>query len=74
MAIVDVAAPMTGTVLEVKVNAGQAVAEGDELVVVESMKMEIPIESPASGTVAEVLVAVAGHVDEGTVVVRLETP
>jgi biotin carboxyl carrier protein len=65
---------MTGTVLEVRVTVGQAVADGDELVVVESMKMEIPIESPAAGTVREVLVAVAGHVDEGTVVVRLQTP
>ena len=64
---------MTGTVLEIKVRTGDSVSPGDELVVVESMKMEIPVESDQAGTVGEVLVAVDGHVDEGDVILRLET-
>ncbi len=48
-------------------------AAGDELMVVESMKMEIPVECPVAGTVVEVLVAVEDHVDEGAILMRLET-
>jgi acetyl-CoA carboxylase biotin carboxyl carrier protein len=70
---VDVHAPMTGTVLEVKVRSGQAVAVGDELVVVESMKMEIPVECEQAGTVRDILVAIDGHIDEGDIILRLET-
>jgi biotin carboxyl carrier protein len=64
---------MTGTVREIHVPAGRAVAAGDELMVVESMKMEIPVECPVAGTVVEVLVAVEDHVDEGAILIRLET-
>ena len=41
------------------------VSEGDEMIVVEAMKMEIPVEAPMAGTVAEVLVAVGQRVAEG---------
>lgn len=73
MAVVDVAAPMTGTVLEIKVRTGQPVSEGEELVVVESMKMEIPVESELAGTVGEIRVAVHDHIDEGAILLQLET-
>lgn len=73
LALLHVPAPMTGTILEINVTSGQTVAEGDELIVVESMKMEIPIESPAAGTVEEILVAVRDHIDEGALLLRLET-
>jgi biotin carboxyl carrier protein len=64
---------MTGTILEIKVTSGQTVAEGDELIIVESMKMEIPVESPQAGSVGEILVTVDDHIDEGRVLLRLET-
>jgi acetyl-CoA carboxylase biotin carboxyl carrier protein len=48
---------VTGSVWKVEVSVGQAVNEGDTLVIVESMKMEIPITTPASGTVREIFVA-----------------
>jgi acetyl-CoA carboxylase biotin carboxyl carrier protein len=64
---------MTGTVLEIKVRTGQPVSEGEELVVVESMKMEIPVESELAGTVGEIRVAVHDHIDEGAILLQLET-
>lgn len=73
MAVQDVPAPMTGTVLEVLVSAGETVTAGQELLVVESMKMEIPLESPAAGRVTEVLVEAQQRIDEGELVLRIES-
>ncbi len=72
MAIQDIPAPMTGTVLEVLVSPGEPVNAGQELIVVESMKMEIPLESPSAGKVAEVLVAPQQRIEEGELVLRIE--
>ncbi len=63
---------MTGTVKELLVQVGDRVNAGEELIIVESMKMEIPIESPAAGTVAEFLVQPSQRVDEGALLMRLE--
>jgi acetyl-CoA carboxylase biotin carboxyl carrier protein len=68
----DVTAPMTGVVLDVVVGLGAQVQAGDELVIVESMKMEIPVESPAPGRVAEILVEPQQRVEEGDLLLRLE--
>ena len=57
--------PLSGTVCDILVSAGSVVSEGDEMIVVEAMKMEIPVEAPMAGTVAEVLVAVGQRVAEG---------
>ncbi len=72
MAIQDIPAPMTGTVLEILVNVGDRVNEGEELVIIESMKMEIPVESPTTGTVAAVVATVAAPIEEGALLLRLE--
>ena len=72
MARREVESEVTGNVWKVEVEAGTKVEEGDVLLILESMKMEIPVEAPAAGTVAEVLVAVEDSVAEDQVVAVLE--
>ena len=50
----DVTMPMNGKVIAVKVQVGQAVSEDDEVVIIEAMKMELPIVTPVGGTVKEI--------------------
>jgi acetyl-CoA carboxylase biotin carboxyl carrier protein len=67
----DVPAHITGTVWKVEVSVGQEVAAGDVLVILESMKMEMPIEAPEAGTVKEVRCQPNQPVNEGDVLVVL---
>lgn len=64
-------ADITGTVWKVEVSPGQTVAEGDTLLIVESMKMEIPVCATASGVVRELLVAEGEMVEDGQIVAIL---
>ena len=64
MAKVQVESEITGNVWKVEVSAGNEVAEGDVLIILESMKMEIPVESPVAGTVQDVLVQPEDQVEE----------
>ena len=68
----EVRAELTATVWKVVVEKGATVAEGDELVILESMKMEIPVESPQTGTVIELLVQPEDAVEEDQVVAVVE--
>ena len=63
---------MVANVWKVVVKAGDQVAAGDSLVILESMKMEIPVESPATGTVREIRVEEGGVVQEGDVIAVIE--
>ena len=67
----DVPAHITGTVWKVEVSVGQKVAAGDVLVILESMKMEMPIEAPEPGTVKEIRCQPSQPVNEGDVLVVL---
>ena len=73
MARLEVASEVTGNVWKVQVAAGAEVREGDVLLILESMKMEIPVEAPQAGTVADVLVSVEDAVSEDQVVAVLNT-
>jgi acetyl-CoA carboxylase biotin carboxyl carrier protein len=68
----DVCAHITGTIWKVEVRAGEQVEEGQTLVILESMKMEMPVESPSAGKVASILVQPGQAVDEGDVLLTLE--
>ncbi|GLZ34766.1 acetyl/propionyl-CoA carboxylase subuit alpha [Lentzea sp. NBRC 105346] len=65
-------APMPGNVVRVSVSAGQSVAAGDELIVLEAMKMEHRVLAPAAGVVSELLVAQGKQVNAGDVLVVVE--
>ena len=68
----DVPAHITGTVWKIEVQVGQQVAAGDTLVILESMKMEMPVETEEGGTVKEIRCKETQAVNEGDVLVVLE--
>ncbi len=65
----SVAAHITGTVWKIQKRVGDQVAEGESLVILESMKMEMPVESPIAGKVIEVRCTEGEAVEEGAVLV-----
>lgn len=69
---VDVVAQMVASVAAVTVAEGQDVAAGDTLLVVESMKMQIPITAPVAGRVAALSAAVGDIVEQGDVIARID--
>ncbi|MDQ3935395.1 MAG: biotin/lipoyl-binding carrier protein [Actinomycetota bacterium] len=68
----DVEAHITGTVWKVECEVGQEVTEGDTLVILESMKMEMPVEAEDDGKVAEIKCEEGQSVSEGDTLVVLE--
>jgi len=64
-------AHITGTVWKIEVKVGDTVAEGQTVVILESMKMEMPIESPSAGKVTAILVKEGDAVAEGAPVIEL---
>ena len=67
----DVPAHITGTVWKIEVKVGATVKAGDVLVILESMKMEMPVEAPEDGTVKEIRCKETQAVNEGDVLVVL---
>ncbi|MDP3937051.1 MAG: biotin/lipoyl-binding carrier protein [Deltaproteobacteria bacterium] len=63
----DVAAHITGTVWKIEAKVGDSVLEGDTIIILESMKMEMPVEAPASGSITEIRVNEGSAVSEGDV-------
>ena len=68
---VKVEAGAAGKVFKVEASAGQAVKKGDTVVILEAMKMEIPVVAPQDGTVASIDVAVGNAVEAGAVLATL---
>lgn len=73
MAKYEARSEVTGTVWKVLVKPGDTIAEGDHLMIIESMKMEIPIVAQGSGRVADLLVEEGEPVSEGQVVAMIDS-
>ncbi|MBA2870474.1 acetyl-CoA carboxylase biotin carboxyl carrier protein [Anoxybacillus calidus] len=68
----QIVATMAGNVWKIVVSIGEQVTEGQDVVILESMKMEIPIAAETSGTVKEIKVQEGDFVNEGDVLMELE--
>jgi len=71
--MIEVRAPMVGKVVEIVAEPGTRVASQDELIIIESMKMEIPVYAPASGIVQDVHVSPGMAVQKGDLLVTIAT-
>jgi acetyl-CoA carboxylase biotin carboxyl carrier protein len=69
---IDIPAHITGTVWKIEVSPGDEIDEGDTVVILESMKMEMPVEAEDPGTVKEIRCQEGQSVQEGDVLVVLE--
>jgi len=67
-------APMPGKILEIRASAGQTVSEGDTLLIMEAMKMELAIKAPMDGEVSEIAVSMEDVVEADTLLLAIETP
>lgn len=68
---VEVKAGAAGKVFKLEASVGQSVKRGDTVLIIEAMKMEIPVVAPEDGTVASIEVAVGDTIDAGTVLATL---
>lgn len=68
----EVKAPMTGGIVEVRVEAGQVVEQGDVLLVIESMKMNNELRAPVGGTIADVKVKAGQRVQQNALLISIE--
>ena len=71
MATIELKSEITGSVWKVLKKAGDPVAEEEAVLIMESMKMEVPVSSPEAGVVSEMLVAEGDTISDGTVVARV---
>ena len=69
---IEVEAQITGNVWKIEKQAGASVEEEDVIMILESMKMEIPVEAPCAGTISEIKVAEGDNVEEGHVLAVIE--
>ena len=70
---IKVTSPTTGTVWKIEAQVGDSLEEGDPIVILESMKMEIPVEAPANGTVVELKVSEGQAIAGGDLVALLQS-
>ncbi|MBI4508180.1 MAG: biotin/lipoyl-binding carrier protein [Deltaproteobacteria bacterium] len=68
----EVRAHITGTVWKIEKKPGDSVSEGDTVVILESMKMEMPVEAPGSGTISSIKCKEGQAVDEGMVLATID--
>ncbi len=68
----DIKAHITGTVWKIEVKVGDSVEEDDTLIILESMKMEMPIEAEFDGTITEICIEEGVAVQEGQVLAKMD--
>ena len=68
----EVEAPIAGSLWKIEKAVGDAVKIDDVIMIIESMKMEIPVEAPCDGTISEIRVQEGGAIEEGTVLALIE--
>jgi acetyl-CoA carboxylase biotin carboxyl carrier protein len=68
----EIPAHITGTIWKIEVKVGEEVEEEDTLVILESMKMEMPIEAPFDGIIKEIRTTEGASVEEGQVLIVME--
>ena len=73
MAKIEVTSEVTGNVWKVQAKVGDVLAEEDVIMILESMKMEIPVEAPVAGKLVELSIAEEDSVDEDQVVAIIES-
>ncbi|MEE8433967.1 MAG: acetyl-CoA carboxylase biotin carboxyl carrier protein subunit [bacterium] len=73
MALKTLLSEISGTIWKIEVAQGSQVVQGDTLIIIESMKMEIPVLAEQGGKVVEILVAEQEPVSEGQELIRIET-
>ena len=69
---IQVEAQITGNVWKIEKAVGDAVAEGEAILILESMKMEIPVEAPCAGRIAEIRVSEGQSIEEGAVLAVID--
>jgi len=72
MTMADVVAQMPGTIIEILVNVGDLVVEDQEVMILESMKMENPVYAPRNGTVNEIKIKIGEKVSTDQVLMVIE--
>jgi biotin carboxyl carrier protein len=72
MPVIDIKAEVTGKVWKLEAEPGASLASGDVVMILESMKMEIPVEAPKAGRLASLTVAEGDSVKEGQVLAKLD--
>jgi acetyl-CoA carboxylase biotin carboxyl carrier protein len=68
----QITAMMAGTVIEILVKPGDQITDGQDVIIIESMKMQLPVQSEQTGKVSEVKVAAGDFVNEGDAIVLLD--
>ena len=68
----EIRAKITGTVWKIEVAKGEEIEDGDDIMILESMKMEIPVEAPCDGTVVDIHVAEGQSIKEGDLLATIE--
>jgi acetyl-CoA carboxylase biotin carboxyl carrier protein len=74
LAALEIKSEVAGTVWKVEKAAGESVQREDVLIIIESMKMEIPITTPIDGQIVKIVVAEGDQVSEGQVIATVNTP
>lgn len=72
MSVIDIESEIAGKVWKIEAVIGSVLDEEDPILILESMKMEIPVEAPEQGKIVEILVGEGDPVKEGQIVARME--